>query len=308
MKTAILSALLTLAAPSVTIHPAQLDRGPDVAGPHVEGRTLVDGSTRLTFHDPVVTYLGRSGDRYVVHLMTRNGDRPRVVAVGGGERRTVLARGVQAAETVLSDDGKELLTGRWGGRTGTIVRVVSARTARPVAERHFHGAVSLLDADAGRVVLGGWRPARTLTWDYRSGETQRVNGHSGYLASISADRLASYTGDPYDGGCSVLTTLDGERLSRSCAERVIAISPSGDRVATVGLLSDGPGPAAAHVRRAAGGRELVEYRAPYVFGRISWEDDRTLLLDTLTTRKIATVRCVAEECERASAIRPSPIS
>ncbi len=309
MKTAILSALLTLAAPSVTIHPAQLDRGPDVAGPHVEGRTLVDGSTRLTFHDPVVTYLGRSGDRYVVHLMTRAGNRERVIAVGGGAPRRVLLRGVQPAEAILSDDGRDLLAARWRPGTGTTtVRVLSARTGRPVAHRQLRGAVSLLDADASRVVLGGWRPARTLVWNYRSGSARLVNHHSGYLASLAAGRLASYTGDPYDGGCSVLTTLGGQRLSRSCSERVVAISPSGHRVATVGLLADGPGSSAAHVRRAAGGRELVEYRAPYVFGRISWEDDQTLLLDTLTTRKVATVRCVAEECERASAIRPSPIS
>ncbi|WP_395696244.1 hypothetical protein [Nocardioides sp.] len=309
MKTAILSALLTMAAPTVTLHPAQLDRGPDVSGPHVEGRVLVDGSTRISFRDPVVTLLGTSRDhRYVVHLMTRAGNRERVIAVGGGAPRRVLLRGVQPAEAILSDDGRDLLAARWRPGTGTTtVRVLSARTGRPVAHRQLRGAVSLLDADASRVVLGGWRPARTLVWNYRSGSARLVNHHSGYLASLAAGRLASYTGDPYDGGCSVLTTLGGQQLSRSCSERVVAISPSGRRVATVGLLSDGPGSSATSVRRASG-RLLVTYRAPYVFGTISWQDDRTLLLDTLTTRRATVVRCVLDTCERASASRPSPIN
>ena len=308
MKTALLSLLLAAVAPTVSIHPAQLDRGPDVPGPHVEGRVLVDGSMRMAFRAPSVTYLGKSGNRYYVHLMRRDGSHARVLWITPSEKQKVLVRGLSPALVWLSGDGRDLLSAPKQTAEETRIEVVNARTGRPVATRTFAGGVSVLDADESRAVLGGWGPNRTFWWNYRSDATRVINHRPGYAASIAADRLASYTRDPYLGGCSVLTTLSGARLSRSCSERVVAISPSGRRVATVGILSDGPGASAATVRRASGGAALVHYEAPYVFGWIRWQDDTTLLLDTFTTRKVTTVRCVLDSCERASKTRPSPIA
>ncbi|MGY2704172.1 hypothetical protein [Nocardioides sp. HB32] len=308
MKTALLSLLLAVAAPTVSVHPSSLDRGPDVTGPHVEGRVLVDGPMRMTFRAPVVTYLGKSGNRYYVHLSRRTGGHARVLWITPSERQKVLVRGLASELVWLSDDGKDLLTAPKQTAEETTLRVLDARTGRVVGARTFAGAVDVLDADESRAVLGGWGPDRTFWWNYRSDTTVTVNHRVGYVASIAADRLAAYTGDPYDGGCSVLTTLDGDRQGRSCSYRVVAVSPSGGRVATVGLLSDGPGASAAVLRRASGGAALVRYEAPYVFGRVSFEDDSTLLLDTYTTRKVTTVRCVLESCERASKTVRSPIS
>ena len=305
MKTALLSLLLAAVAPTVAVHPASLDRGPDVAGPHVEGRVLVDGSMRMTFRAPVVTYLGKSGNRYVVHLMRRNGSHARVLSITPSEQQKVLVRGLPSALVRLSDDGRDLLTAPKQTAEETRFRVLNARTGHVVATRTFAGAVSVLDADESRTILGGWGPNRTFWWNYRSDTTLRMSHRIGYFASIAADRVAAYTGDPYDGGCSVLSTLSGDRLWRSCSYRVVATSPSGKRVATVGLLSDGPGPAAAVLRRASGGAALVRYEAPYVFGRVWFESESALLLDTMTTRRVTTVRCVMSSCERASSTRSS---
>ncbi|HEU5035847.1 MAG TPA: hypothetical protein VFT70_02500 [Nocardioides sp.] len=309
MKTALLSLLLAAVAPTVTIHPAQLDRGPDVPGPHVEGRVLVDGSMRMSFRAPSVTYLGKSGDRYYVHLMQRDGANRRVLWITPDEKQKVLVRGIDASLVRLSDDGQELVTTPAQSARRTTLRVLDARTGDVVRARTFPGVVDVLDADESRAVLGSWSPNRTFWWNYRTNGTKLVNHRPGYFADIRADRVASYTRDPYLDGCSVLTDLRSHphRLSKSCSERVVAVNPSGRRVATVGILSDGPGSSAATVRRASGGAPIVRYEAPYVFGRIWWQDNRTLLLETLTTRKITTVRCVLETCERASRTRPSPI-
>lgn len=306
MKTAILSALLAVAAPTVTLHPAQLDRGPDVPGPHVEGRVLVDGSTRISFKAGVVTLLGTSPVGYVVHLMRDNGSRSRIVTVDDeGDRRTLVSK-VGYADSRLSEDGRHLLLARTSAER-TRVRVLSVVTGDTARARWFRGSASVLDADRGRAVLGSWSPDRTFTWTWRTDRQRTINRHAGYVASISADRVASLTGDPYQGGCSVLTDLRGHRLSRSCSDRVVAISPSGRRVVTVGIISDGPGASSATLRRA-GGRVLATYRAPYVFAAIDFQTEAKLLLDTLTTRTITTVRCVLEDCERASRTRPSPIA
>ncbi len=166
--------------------------------------------------------------------------------------------------------------------------------------------MSVLDAASGRAVVGGWSPNRTFWWEFdRTDDTSRINGRVGYFADISAGRLASYTRDPYRGGCSVLTSLTGKRLSKSCKERVTAVSPSGGRVATIHILSDGLGPTEVKVRRASG-RALATYDAPSFFGRIAWENGTSLLLDTHGKRQWATVRCDLDDCERASALKRTP--
>ncbi len=310
MKTAILSALLATVAPTVSIQPAALDRGPDVPDPHVEGRTLIDGSMRMTFRAPNVTYLGKSGKRYVVHLARRDGSHRRVLWIRADEKQKVLVRGIDAALVRLSGDGKDLVTTPRQSAARTSLRVLDARTGDLVRARTFPGIVDVLDADESRAVLGSWSPNRTFWWNYRTDATKQINHRAGYFASIRSDRVASYTRDPYQNGCSVLTDLRSKphRLSRSCSERVVAVTPNGRRIATVGLLSDGPGSSAATVRRARGGAALVRYEAPYVFGRIWWQDNHRLLLDTMTTRKVTTVRCVMETCERASRTTKSPIA
>lgn len=306
----LLAAPAAAAAPTVEIHPAQLPRGEHLPAPYVAGRVLHDGSVRIRFHAPRVTLLGTSGKRYVVHLMQTDGSHARVIWARADGTRKVLARGVELGLVRLTGDGHDLVTTAAQTSKRTRLRVLNARTGHLVQQRTFRGTVDVLDADESRTVLGGWSPNRTFWWNYRSNATQRIVKRTGYFADITADRVAAYTRDPYQGGCSVLTDLHRPitRLSRSCSERVVATTPNGRRVATVGLLSDGPGPAAATVRRARHGAAIVRYEAPYVFGEIRWQDNHRLLLDTFTTRKAAWVRCDGTDCERASAMRKSPIA
>lgn len=301
MITALVSALLA------TLSPGALPAGPHPAGPHVDGRVVHDGSVHLRMDAAQVGLLGTSGDRYVVRLAAADGSSARVVSVGtdGGQRKIASGRDA-SAEPLLSDDGQHLISTPSARRDSTTVRVRDARTGRVLVTRTFPGSVSVLDAADGRAVLGSWSPNKTFWWTYGgTDDTSLINRRTGYFASIAANRVASYTRDPYRGGCSVLTSLTGNRLSRSCTERVAAVAPGGRRVATIGILSDGIGPSRVTVRRATGDR-LDRYDAPYFFGSIRWESSSSLLLDTYGQRTWATVRCDLSSCERASKLRRTP--
>ncbi len=134
----------------------------------------------------------------------------------------------------------------------------------------------------------------------------KIAGRVGYEADLSSDRLASFTKDPYLGGCSVVTTLSdpGDQLWRSCGRRVETFSPGGTRMATIHILSDGIGPSEVWLRKS-GGKLLAHYTSEW-FGLLWWESDASLLLDTNGKTKSATVRCLVADCERASDLRAAP--
>lgn len=295
-------------APTVELRPGSLSRGADVPDPHVEGRVLHDASMRMTFRAPRVTYLGMSGHRYVVHLSRKDGSNARVLWIRADESQRVLQRGLDVSQVLLSQDGRHLLTTPRQGREWTQVRVRDARTGRILNTHSFRGSVSVLDAYGGQAVLGGWGPNRTFWWRFDgTDDSQRISGRVGYAASIVANRVASYTRDPYLGGCSVVTDLAARpnRLSRSCSERVDAFSPTGRRMATIHILADGLGPTEVHVRRTTHGAALAHYTAAW-FGAVRWQTDTALLLDTFGRSRTATVRCVVADCERASDLKPVP--
>lgn len=303
MITSLISALL---AASVTLHPASLPAGPHPEGPHVDGSTLHDGAMRMTFSAPNVSYLGSLGDRYVVLLSNADGSDARLQWIRPNEKKRVLLRGEATYDAVVSGDGEHVLVTPKVTKQSTTVRVLSTATGKEVASRKFPGSVSILDADAGRAVLGSWSPNRTIRWSYDGvDKVSTINKRAGYFADITADRLASYTGDPYSGGCSVLSTLDSSRLSRSCDERVAAVSPSGDSVASIPILTDGLGATKVKTRTASGSL-LDTYQAPAYFGTIRWESDTALLMDTYAKHRWATVRCDGADCERASKLRRIP--
>ncbi len=293
------------AAPDIRLRPAALERGPDVTIPHVEGTTVVDGDTRIRVRAGQVRLLGTSGRAYVVGASDRSGtDHFRVLRLTSSGGRRVVLRGVPIWDTRLSGDGTQLA---WAdqGRHRTGIRVWNSRTGRLETHRRFKGAVNILDFDETRMVLGGWGPDRTFWWNTRTDQTLRIARRPGYAAKISADRVATYTHDPYDGGCSMVSTLRGHhRVWRSCHQRVQVFSPLHGRMATIPILADGLGARDTWVR-APGGRLLAHYSARY-FGVLTWETEKALLLDTNGARKAATVRCVVGDCERASALRPLP--
>lgn len=294
------------AVPETELRPARLDRGEDVAIPHLEGKTVVDGDIRIDVQAGSVTLLGKSGDDYVVGAANSNySGRFRVLRFTPSGTKTVLFRDVPIYELDLSDDGAQVASSRVRD-SRTRVRVFSAVDGTEQASRRFDGSTAVLDLDAGQMVLGGWSPQRTFSWDTSSDAVEKVVGRVGYEADISADRLATFTKDPYLGGCSVVTTLGNatDRLWTSCARRVDSFSPSGTRIATIHILSDGIGPNDVWLRRT-GGKLLAHYTAEW-FGLLSWESDASLLLDTNGKTKSATVRCLVADCERASDLRPRP--
>src|SRR5690606_9372686 len=139
-----------------------------------------------------------------------------------------------------------------------------------------------------------WDRVRTLTRRW------------GYRADLSADRLASYTKDPYLGGCTRITRVTRPRrtLWRSCRERVDTFSPDGRRMATIHILADGLGPNEVWQRKVRG-RLLARYTTSW-FGLLRWEGPRILLLDVNGRSKAATVRCRIARCENAT--DPVPVT
>jgi hypothetical protein len=294
--------------PTTELSPGSLPRGEDVAIPHLEGRVIVDGDTRIRVAARRVFLLGKSGAAYVVHTSGKDGySKGRTFRVRPDGTRELLGRAQSAAELRLSDDGDHLVRARTLSHERTAVRVTDARTGEVVASRTFRGWLLSLDAADGRVLLSGWSPARTLWWRFISDTTRVVAHRTGGTADIAADRLGSYTGDPYAGGCYVLSSLSDptQVLWRSCAERAVAFAPDGRRVATVGILDDGLGPTTVTVRRVTHGAALARYATRW-FGAIRWESATALLLDANGERKSATVRCVLADCERASDLEPVP--
>jgi hypothetical protein len=291
------------AVPETPLRPAALDRGPDVRIPHLEGHTVVDGDIRIPVRAGAVRLLGTSGRDYVVGTSDRSGtDHFRVLRLSADGGRRVVLRGVPMWDVRLSGDGTQLA--RAGQGLNTVVKVWDSRTGDLQAHRRFHGSVSILDLDESRMVLGAWDPDRTFWWNTVTDSTRRIVGQPGYAAQISADRVATLTGDPYDGGCSVVRSLrhPGTPVWRSCDRRVQVFSPGSGRTATIPILTDGLGSREVWLQ-APGGRVLAHYTAR-LFGALQWESDRALLLETDGARKAATVRCVVRDCERASALRP----
>lgn len=312
--TAVLLAAALTGTPSlastatVTIRPAELERGANPQVPWVFDGELLDGRVRVDVPDSA-WLLGRSGVDYLVQVP--GDDASRVVRVAPDESRTRVLAVPAAHQVMLASDGTTLIRTaqrRVEGVWRTVLHLHDPVTGTETDRRRFSGIVDVLDAEAGRAVLSSWTPReRTLLWDLVADTTEELARQRGYLADLSADRLGTFTKDPYLGGCAVLRVLSrpGEVLSRSCDERATAVSPSGLRVATIHILSDGIGPQGVTVRRDTGPR-LADYRAAGWFGRVDFETDRALLLETSGRERQAVVRCAGTACERASWTRPTP--
>lgn len=310
--TAGLAAVMAGVAPAHTVEavelrPAALERGADIRIPHLEGRTVVDGDVRVRVRGSGrVVLLGRSGKGYVVGVTRDDGSGGVIKRVRPGAPARVLLRGVSPYVLQLSGDGQHLA--RVSGNTpkSTRITVYRASNGTVLRGRTFPGSASVLDLVEGRMVIGSWGPDRTLWWNFLSNATATIVGRIGSAADITGNRLATYTGDPYQGGCVVVSRLDAPRAAtwRSCRERVAAFSPEGGRMATIHILSDGLGPNEVRVRKPSG-KAIGRYTARW-FGPLVFENERALLLDTNGAKWAATVRCVAATCLRASDLRPVP--
>lgn len=292
-------------APTVPLDPARLSRGPDVAVPHVEGDDFVDGARRVDLPGSRAVLLGASGDAYVVGTTGENGIAGRkVIRVEADGSLTPLLTKVSPWDLVLSEDGSRLVAVRYGSRRASRVSVWSATTGEVLARRSFRDYPTVVAARGGKVLLSSWN--RGVFW-WRPGttRTRTVTQRSGGVASITHDLLATYTDDPYEGGCTVLSRLTrpGRTLWRSCRERVDELSPDGSRMATIGILVDGIGPSSV-TQRTIDGTRLATYSASW-FGSFSWESPTAMLLETHGERLSATVRCDLGDCENASDPEPT---
>ncbi|PVG82682.1 hypothetical protein DDE18_09955 [Nocardioides gansuensis] len=296
----LLAAPALAAAPSVDVQPEQLPRGADIAIAHIEDGVFVDGDRRVDLGAPRAYLLGRSGKAWIVGTTNADGGgRFRIKRLRPDDSFKTLLRGVSPYEVVVSDDGGRLARTTLHTRDkSSVVRVWSARSGRLLADRTFAGYLDVRALAGDQVVLAGDRG--TLEWDSTTDWTGRITRRRAWEVDLSLDLMASFTGDPYEDGCTVVSPVTRPRkmLWRSCKERVEAFSPDGERMATVHILSDGIGPVDVWLREVDGTRR-AHYTTSW-FGSIRWESDTALLLDVNGERKASTVRCVVEVCENAT--------
>lgn len=291
------------AAGFTDLRPQQLSRGADIAVPHIRGTTLVAGALSVKLDAGRATLLGRSGDAFVVGTLSRNGlSNSKILRIeADGSLTTLLAR-VSSFDVRLSEDGRRLVDVSYVTKRSSAVRVWSARTGKRLTQKSFRNHPELLSANGHRLLLSS--SARgVFWWDLRTGRTQTVTRQAGGTASIRHDLLATYTKDPYRGGCMRVTTIAAPTVTlwRSCRERVEEFSPDGARIATVDLLSDGVGPGRVW-QREVDGTLLAKYSTGW-FGGFGWESPTAMLLEVNGREKSATVRCTLSKCENATTPR-----
>lgn len=283
--------------------PGTIERGDDVRIPHLDGRTIVDGDTRIEVPG-ALALMGLSGEDYLVQ--TRRDGKYRVERVSPDGSATVLLAGKRALHTELTGDGRYVL--RNDNSPAAVITAYDATDGSEMASRSFRRYGSVIGSGDGIVYVTRWSPAqRTFAWDVAADTRTVVVDQYGSIADVDADRISVYTGDPYEDGCLQVRQLsDPETLVwESCTQRVTAFSPDGALMATIHILSDGIGPGEVQLREADG-TLLVRYAATW-FGATRWEDADTLLLEANGKRRGATVRCDGTDCERASDVeRVSP--
>ena len=304
--TTALATVLTLgapaeaAAPTVDLQPQRLDRGPDIAVPHIDEGDFVDGERRVELPGTVARVLGASGDSWLV--ATSNVDRNRnrrVVRVAPDGSLTDVLRDIDVSSVILSADGSTLAWQRYvrKGRR-TITYVASSADGTVLGEKGPARNVSLLDVDASRAILASGD--RVFQWRPASGRTRTIVRKMAGIASIEHDLLTVYTKDPYLGGCTRLVRLSAPRtkLWRSCGDRVTAFSPDGQTMLTFHILTDGLGPGEIRLRSTSGTR-LATWTTSW-FTNWQWETPSTVLLEANGRRKASVVRCTLADCENAT--------
>ena len=292
-----------IAKPTTLLTASGLPRGADPTVPHLDGKTVVDGAVRVRVTAPTVRLLGKSGSAYVVATADAQGGHGRVLRVAADGTTTRLAR-ADVYQTVLSGDGARVVGTTVGRSLRTTVTAYDATTGAQLSRRTFSDYTSVLDAQDDRILLG--TDARTLLWQTGTNTVATVFRDAGYVGDLSADVVGTFTKDPYDGGCSVVRRIStGERLWRSCTERVAAFNADATRLAAISILSDGPGPGRVAARTIVG-KQLGRYQVRSGwFGELRFESQTALLLDVNGARKAFTARCTGTACERASALRPA---
>lgn len=294
-------------APATTtdLQPQKLQRGPDIAVPHIDAGDFVDGARRVELPGSVARVIGQAGDAWLVG--TGNVDRKRnrrIVRVEADGTVTTILRDIDHVTAILSADGSTLAWQRVvsDGRKA-VTYVASSADGAVLGQRGPASPATLLDVGADRVLFGGG--TRTLQWRFATDRSRTVVSKRANFADIEHDLLGFYTRDPYSGGCTKVTRLSAPSTTvwRSCDDRVWDVSPDGTRLATVDLLSDGLGPGVVTIREIDG-TAVSRYGTGW-FDAIGWESPTTVLLGVNGAKRSATVRCTLSACENATDPEPT---
>ncbi len=291
------------AATSIDLQPEDLGRGADVRVAHIADGDFVLGDRTVDVGGGRASVLGQSGKAWLVGTSNEAGSaRFRILRVKPDDSVRVIRRGVSYYEMTLSENGRFLAHVGRGTRDAVPVRVFSSRTGDLMAERDFANYPEVVAMAGPEVLVSSWGPENigVRSWDFETGAIRTISRQPANIVDVGADLLATYTDDPYSGGCVRLSRLSSPttRLWRSCRERVVAVSPDGDRMATVDLLSDGIGPGKVR-ERETDGTLLGDYTTGW-FGQIAFEDDTDLLLEVFGDTLSSTVRCSEGSCANAS--------
>lgn len=323
LATAILAALMipvsslspaSAAAPTVSVRPLPLPLGDLPNVPYADGTApdyeIVDGPTVVpvpTEEFAGVTLLGASRGGYLVRIAPGDRGDDRVVRVEPGSAPRTFAEMAYSQAASLSTDGRYLLLTAY--QDGPVVRVLNAGTGRLVAQHRFRLATDPLPLDVrgSKVVIGGWAPARTMVWDWRTGAVTTTANRSAYAASYATDSLATYTKRPGEAGaCSVVSSLTTPAGTswRSCTETVASFSPDGARIATEPIAHQDVGFFVK--RRSINGTLLTTYTNPNGVWMHTWETSTRVLLRSYPNAGTGwLVRCEVADCERS--VRATPI-
>ena len=298
-----LSGTTAASAAPIDLQPEDLKRGADVSGPHIEDRTFVDGDVRVPLPGELASIIDTVGGTSWVGTYPADGSsRTKIFRIDADGERTLLLRRVAPHDAVISTNGRRLIAVKPSRKGATLISY-SARTGKMQRTMRLRGDATPLGARGKTLYYNSWESG-VHTWNVRTGALSRVTRRAANYLDLDNGLLATYTKDPYNGGCVVLAPLSdlSDRIWRSCRERIEAISPDGQRMATIDLLADGIGPSAVW-ERTTSGTLLGEYTTEW-FGLVDFEDDEHLLLDVNGTKRAATVRCSEGICENASDPRP----
>ena len=296
------------AAETIAIKPASLPRGPDIAGPHLDGTTIVDGTVSVKLKRPNVLLYGKWRDNYIAATGNSQWANVKLVKIAANGTVKVLREFIDPFNAVLDADADQIAYSYGDNTQKPTLAAYDLGLDDEVSVRAFAALPTLLAFDNGLMVasLSG-ATTKTITWNTVTDDVTKVNAKRGNYASIAHDLLGYFSKDPQLGGCQVLAHLSdpGDVLFTNCDERIDAVSPDGKRVATIPLLSDGIG-SADIVLRKVNGTELAHYTIDNFFGRVWWETNTKLLMEANGRTKAATVRCRVADCNRATDLHPTP--
>jgi hypothetical protein len=293
----------TQAAAPTDLQPEDLPRGADIAIAHIADGDFVHGDRTIDVGGERAFLIGRSGKGWLVGTSNEAGiGQYRILRVGPDDSVTVIKRGISFFEATLSENGRFFVHVGRGTRKAVPIRVFSARTGKLKAEKDFANYPDVVGMDGSRVLLSSWERGNTgiRSWDIRTDAIVRISRKPANIVDLENGLLATYTKDPYMGGCVRLTRLTSPTVTlwKSCRERIVAFSPDGERMATVHILSDGIGPNEVR-EREIDGTLLGDYSTGW-FGTITFETSTNLLLDVNGDTLSATVRCSEGDCENAT--------